>query len=216
VHYDENVISGIYMPKNSGKKPRRLIEALSAFFLCLFQYVPVVGPWHGLMIFPLAFYIFEFFWSLPEFREQQLHFFLFEPKLMFGRIVVLIGFLIFLAAFVQMLKARRKGLLTSGLYSVVRHPQYFGIIILTLGLTIMSIQWSGWHTSVALAWLIEVFGYILLASYEERCLLKEYGKEYAEYKQKVPFIFPIRPSKTLDPLITILISLIIIFLLTLI
>jgi protein-S-isoprenylcysteine O-methyltransferase Ste14 len=168
------------------------------------------------MILPLAFYVFGFFWSYQEFREQQLYIFLFEPRLMFGRVVALIGLVIFLAAFFQQLKARRKGLLTGRLYSVVRHPQYFGIIILTLGLTIMSVQWSGWNTNVALAWLIEVFGYILLASYEERCLLKKYGKEYAEYKQKVPFIFPISLSKIPDPLLTTLIALIITFLLTVI
>ncbi|MEM3464847.1 MAG: hypothetical protein QW566_00085 [Candidatus Jordarchaeales archaeon] len=41
---------------------------------------------------------------------------------MFGRVVALVGFIIFLTALVQMLKARRKELLTGGLYSVVRHP----------------------------------------------------------------------------------------------
>ena len=204
------------MSNNSEKKPRHLIEALSTFFLCLSQYVPVAGPWCGLMIFPLVFYVFGFFWSYPEFREQQLHIFLFEPRLMFGRVVALIGLLIFLAAFVQLLKARRKGLITGGLYSVVRHPQYFGVIILTLGLTIMSIHWSGWNTNVALTWLIAVFGYILLASYEEHCLLKKYGKEYAKYKQRVPFIFPISLSKIPDPLLATLIALIITFLLTLV
>jgi protein-S-isoprenylcysteine O-methyltransferase Ste14 len=214
MHYNENAVYGIYMPNNLKRKPRHLIEALSTFFLSLFQYTPVAGPWYGLMVFPLAFYVFDFFWSLPEFREQQLHIFLFEPKLMFGRIIALIGFSIFIAAFIQMLKAHRKGLLTGGLYSVVRHPQYFGIIILTLGLTIMSIQWSGWNTNIASAWLIEVFGYILLANYEERCLLREYGKEYIEYRRKVPFIFPIRLSKTPDPLVAILIALITILLLT--
>ncbi|MGB9683454.1 MAG: methyltransferase family protein [Candidatus Bathyarchaeales archaeon] len=192
-----------------------MIEALSTFFLCLFQYVPVAGPWHGLMIFPLAFYVFGSFWSLPEFREQQLYLFLFEPRLMFGRVVALIGFSIFLAAFAQLLKARRKGLLTGGLYSVVRHPQYFGLITMTLGLTIMSIQWLGWNPNVVLVWLIEVFGYILLANCEERFLLKKYEREYNEYIQRVPFIFPVSLSKILAPLLALLIALIITFLLTL-
>jgi len=203
------------MSENS-EKVRGLIEALSAFLLCLFQYAPVAGPWFGFMVFPIAFYVFIFFWSLPEFRGQQLYLFLFEPKLVFGRIVALVGLLVFFAAFVQMLRARGKGLLNGRLYSVVRHPQYFGIVILTLGLTIMSIQWSGFKTDVALAWLIEVFGYILLASYEEHYLLKKYGKGYAEYKQKVPFIFPIRLTKIPDLLLTILVSLLVVFLLTLI
>jgi protein-S-isoprenylcysteine O-methyltransferase Ste14 len=168
------------------------------------------------MVFPLALYVFGFFWSLPEFRGRQLYLFLFEPRLMFGKVVALVGFLIFLTALVQLLKARGKGLLTSGLYSAIRHPQYFGIIIMTLGLTIMSLQWSGGKPMVILVWLIEVFGYTLLAGYEEHYLLREYEKEYLEYKQKVPFIFPISLGRIPEPLLTVLTALIIALLLTLV
>lgn len=201
---------------NLEKRLRRLIEALSAVFLYLFQYVPVAGPWYGFMIFPLAFYVFGFFWSLPEFRGQQLYLFLFAPRLMFGRVVALVGFAVFLAALVQLLKERRKGLLTGGLYSVVRHPQYFGIIVMTLELTIMSLQWSGVKPNAIFVWLIEVFGYILLAGYEERYLIKEYGKKYLEYKQKVPFVFPISLGRIPEPLLAVLATLVIAFLLTLV
>ncbi|MEM3722691.1 MAG: isoprenylcysteine carboxylmethyltransferase family protein [Candidatus Bathyarchaeia archaeon] len=134
---------------------------------------------------------------------------------MFGRVVALVGLIIFLTAFIQMLRMRRKRLLTSGLYSVVRHPQYFGIIVMTLGLTIMSIQWSGMEPKVLLMWLIEVLGYCLLASYEERCLLNKHGKEYRQYKQKVPFIFPISVSRMPEPILTLTVALIIAAVLTL-
>lgn len=153
---------------------RHLIEALSSALLFLFQYVPIIGPWFCPMALPLAFYIFDFFWRYPEFREQQFYILLFEPRLIFGRIVMLIGILIFLMALIQMLKTGYRGGLTNGFYSVVRHPQYFGMIIMTLGLTIMSIEWSGLHPKIILVWFIEVFGYLLLAYYEERSLLKEY------------------------------------------
>ncbi|MEM3871201.1 MAG: DUF1295 domain-containing protein [Nitrososphaeria archaeon] len=196
-------------------KLRRLIEVLTSAFLFLFQYVPVSGPWYGLMVFPLVFYVFGFFWSIPEFREPQFYLFLFEPRIMFGRVVALVGLIIFLTAFIQTLRMRRKRLLTSGLYSVVRHPQYFGIIVMTLGLTIMSIQWSGMEPKVLLMWLIEVLGYCLLASYEERCLLNKHGKEYRQYKQKVPFIFPISVSRMPEPILTLTVALIIAAVLTL-
>jgi len=194
-----------------GKRLRHLIEALSSVFLCLSQYVPVVGPWHGLMVFPLAYYVFEFFWSFPEFREQQFYLLLFEQRLIFGRVVALAGLAIFSAAFIQM--TRQRGLLTSGLYSVVRHPQYLGIIIMTLGLTIMSIQWSGRNLNVVLAWIIEVLGYVLLACYEERYLLSIFQKEYRQYRQKVPFIFPVRKGRLPEPILTMIIALIIAFML---
>ncbi|MEM2276855.1 MAG: methyltransferase [Thermoproteota archaeon] len=183
----------------------------------MFQYVPVAGPWFGLMVFPLAFYVFGFFWSLPEFREQQFYLFLFEPRLMFGRVVALVGFIIFLTALIQMLKVRRKELLTGGLYSVVRHPQYFGIIVMTLGLTIMTIQWSGGSApNVVLVWFIGVLGYVLLAGYEERYLSSRFEKEYQQYKQKVPFIFPVSISRIPEPVLTLIIALTITFMLTLI
>ncbi|MBS7616773.1 isoprenylcysteine carboxylmethyltransferase family protein [Candidatus Bathyarchaeota archaeon] len=168
------------------------------------------------MVFPLAFYVFGFLWSLPEFREQQFYLFLFEPRLMFGRVVALVGFIIFLTALVQMLKAGRKGLLTGGLYSVVRHPQYFGIMVVTLGLTIMAIQWSGLKPNVVLVWFIGVLGYVLLAGYEERYLSSRFEKEYQQYKQKVPFIFPVSISRIPEPILTLIITLTITFMLTLI
>jgi len=196
-----------------GRRVRHLIEVLSSVSLCLLQYIPVAGPWHGLMVFPLAYYVFEFFWSFPEFREQQFHLLLFEPKLIFGRVITLAGLAIFLAALIQMLLMRRKGLLTSGLYSVVRHPQYLGIIIMTLGLTIMSIQWLGLSLNIVLTWIIEVLGYILLAYYEELNLLNTFEKEYQKYRKKVPFIFPLNQNIMPEPILTLIITLIIAFML---
>jgi len=195
-----------------GKRLRHLTEAFSSVLLCLFQHVPVVGPWHGLMVFPLAYYVFEFFWSFPEFREQQFYLLLFEQRLIFGRVVALVGLAIFSVALIQM--TRQRGFLTSGLYSVVRHPQYLGIIIMTLGLSIMSIQWSGRNLNVVLAWIIEVLGYVLLACYEERYLLSIFQKEYRQYRQKVPFIFPVRQGRLPELILTMIITLMIAFMLT--
>ena len=85
-------------------KISRMIEGLASAFLFLFQYIPVAGPWFGLMVFPLAAYIFGFFWSLPEFRGDQIYLLLFSPRLMFGRIVAIAGFVIFLISLAQFLK----------------------------------------------------------------------------------------------------------------
>lgn len=198
------------------RKLRQIAEALSSAFLFSFQYVPAAGPWHGLMVFPLAFYLFMLFFRFPEYVGSGLYYLLFGPGLMLGRVVALVGLIIFLAAFIQMLKAKRKGLLTSGLYSIVRHPQYLGIIVMTLGLTIMSILYSPLSCfEVVLMWLIEVFGYLLLAGLEERCLLREFGKEYQQYKQRVPFIFPLRVGEIPEPIVTLIVVLTIAYMLTL-
>ncbi|MEM3415348.1 MAG: methyltransferase [Thermoproteota archaeon] len=117
---------------------------------------------------------------------------------------------------IQMLKGRWKELLNSGLYSIVRHTQYFGIIVVTLGLTIMSIQWSGSKPDVVLVWFIGVLGYVLLVGYEERYLSSRFEKEYKQYKQKVLFIFPVSISRMPEPVLTLIIALTITFMLTLI
>ncbi|MEM4114951.1 MAG: methyltransferase [Saccharolobus sp.] len=117
---------------------------------------------------------------------------------------------------IQMLKGRWKELLNSGLYSIVRHTQYFGIIVVTLGLTIMAIQWSGSKPDVVLVWFIGVLGYVLLAGYEERYLSSRFEKEYKQYKQKVLFIFPVSISRMPEPVLTLIIALTITFMLTLI
>jgi len=59
---------------------------------------------------------------------------------MFGRIVAIAGLVIFLIALIQFISGRGR-LVTSGLYSVVRHPQYFGITVIALGISMMCIQY---------------------------------------------------------------------------
>ena len=68
------------MSKSVDRKVRHVIQALISAFLLFFQYMPVAGPWFGLMIFPLAAYVFGFFWSLPEFRGDQIYLLLFSPR----------------------------------------------------------------------------------------------------------------------------------------
>lgn len=88
---------------------------------------------------------------------------------------------------------------------------------MTLGISMMSLQFAGGHAEVLYVWLIQVFGYVLLAGYEERHLVMDYEREYQRYRQKVSFIFPApRLNKIPEPLFSLAIALIIAFLLTLI
>ncbi len=202
------------MSKSKNRRFRHIIETLITAFLFAFQYVPAAGPWFGLMIFPLAIYISGLVWAYPEFLGAEINLLLFSESLMFGRMVAITGFIIFLAACYQFLRRERK-IITTGLYSVVRHPQYLGIAIMTLGISIMSIQFAGGHPEVLYVWLIQALGYVLLAAYEEQHLLKEYEREYQPYRQKVPFVFPIpRLTKIPEPLFTMVIAFITAFLIT--
>ncbi|MGZ5255660.1 MAG: methyltransferase family protein, partial [Flavitalea sp.] len=76
---------------------------------------------------------------------------------------------------------------TSGLHQYVRHPLYFGTLM---------VVWSLWLMMPSLAHLVgvgmmtvyTVIGTIL----EEKKLLKDYGQQYADYQSKVPMLIPFR------------------------
>jgi len=203
-------------------KIRHVIEVLISGFLFVLQRIPLSSTTEVLhtisaMLTPLAVYLFSLRWASPDFLHQ-IDFILFSEKIMFGRIVAVTGFIVFLVTCATLLRARRKQkIVTTGLYSVVRHPQYFGIIIVTLGITIMSLQSGfGGADNVILIWLIQVLGYVLLAAYEERHLMNKHEQEYQRYKQKVSFIFPIPAvTKIPEPLLSLALGLVVAFLLTL-
>jgi protein-S-isoprenylcysteine O-methyltransferase Ste14 len=71
-------------------------------------------------------------------------------------------------------------LVTSGLYSAVRHPQMLGFIIFYTGYSLC------FGAVYSLYWLpLIIFIIYVAASIEERDLEKEFGQEYKEYKKKV-------------------------------
>ena len=158
------------------------------------------------MVVPLIVYLTGLEWTHPDFELL-----LFSQELLGGRIVAIIGFAVFLTAFSQYL-LEKGDVITSGVYSFVRHPQYLGITVITLGLTVMCRQ-HRYHTvsdeALRFAWLIQTVGYILLAVYEEHALLKENRKGYQQYKRRVPFLFPIpRLSSIPEPLVSMIILII--------
>jgi protein-S-isoprenylcysteine O-methyltransferase Ste14 len=81
---------------------------------------------------------------------------------------------------------RAKGeLVTDGLYGVVRHPQYLGLI---LGVLAFLIQWPTVPTLVMGPVL--VVAYWRLAQREEQALGARFGPRYRLYKQRVPGFLP--------------------------
>lgn len=198
-------------------KLRHFIESIMAVLLLLIQYIPVVGIWHGIMFFPLAIYLFSILIAYPQTFWDDASALLFSPHNVVGRVIAFCGLLLFLAALIQFLK-KRNVLITTGVYSVVRHPQYLGIIILTLGYSLMVIWMAtppslGMAQNVLLIWLLQVLGYIALAFYEERCLLQEHKSAYKQYQSKVPFIFPTPHLRGIpEPILSFILALIIAFL----
>lgn len=81
-------------------------------------------------------------------------------------------------------------IITTGVYSYIRHPQYFGGVLAHIGFSLLLSS----YLSLIITPLI-IFLNILLSWKEEKELLKEFGEEYRGYKQEVPmFILKIKRS----------------------
>lgn len=78
-----------------------------------------------------------------------------------------------------------KRLVTEGIYAHVRHPQYSGIFLITIGFLLQ------WPTMITLLmWPILIVAYYRLAMKEERDVEIQFGKAYEEYKSRVPAFIP--------------------------
>lgn len=194
------------------EKVRHLLEAMLTALLFCTQTILDAGWAISVMSIPLLPYVIGFLsgQANPE-REIQVLFF--SKSVMVGRVIALIGVIVLLLAAMQWLwnHAKGGGLIKKGAYSVVRHPQFMGIIIITIGLTVMVLTYpTGSPLQLAGLWLIQILGYIAIARYEEWRLLKRFGENYRQYKRNVPFLFPIKcPHRIPETLFTILIAILI-------
>jgi protein-S-isoprenylcysteine O-methyltransferase Ste14 len=193
------------------EKVRRSLEAILTAVLFGTQTILNAGWAISVMSMPLLLYL-VYFLNGQAYPEREMQVLLFSKEFMVGRIIALIGLIVLLLAGVQFLWNRAKGvgLINTGAYSVVRHPQFTGIIIITIGLTVMVLTLGGNQPQIIGLWLIQILGYIGIARYEETHLLKRFGESFRKYKRDVPFMFPIkRPSRIPETLFTILIAVLI-------
>lgn len=194
------------------ERVRHLLEATLTALLFGTQTILDAGWAISVMSLPLLPYVIGFLsgQANPE-REIQVLFF--SKVVMVGRVIALIGVIVLLLAAMQWLwnHAKGVGLIKTGAYSVVRHPQFTSIIIITIGLTVMVLTYSSGNSlQIVPLWLIQILGYIALARYEETRLLKRFGDSFRQYKRDVPFLFPVRsPHRIPETLFTILIAVLI-------
>ena len=201
---------------------REWVLRFVGYFIPLVQSLPSLGVWTGLMTLPFATYLIMMLTSLPSSLPTALAE-LFTPSLVIEKAFLIVGLIILVYSIGYLRVKKKEGLVTSGPYRLVRHPQYFGIILSTVGLT----SWSVWFLNNTFGigflsssqtigvWCIQLFAYVVLASVEERYLAKNYGETFDNYTNLVPFLVPFLNTRRgfLDVLLSISIPSILLFIL---
>jgi len=113
-----------------------------------------------------------------------------SPTAMFAihlisNIIIFMGFYLIYKGWVLVYRSKGERLVTEGIYSRVRHPQYVGIFLITIGFLI---QWPSITTLIM--WPILTYAYYRLSMKEERSMEEKYGREFLEYKERVPAFVP--------------------------
>jgi protein-S-isoprenylcysteine O-methyltransferase Ste14 len=102
--------------------------------------------------------------------------------MVYGSVLMFLGTILIIIGWVTLYRNVKKvGLVTSGIYSISRHPQYLGFLMVIFGWII------GWTTILTI-----IFGIILFAMYI-RVSLKEEKEmdrdhDYIHYKKNTPFM----------------------------
>lgn len=76
-------------------------------------------------------------------------------------------------------------LVTSGIYAYIRHPQYTGFMLITLG---MMFEWV--TLPMLIMWPLLGLLYVRLARKEERDMELEFGHAYLDYKERTGMFLP--------------------------
>jgi protein-S-isoprenylcysteine O-methyltransferase Ste14 len=77
------------------------------------------------------------------------------------------------------------GVISTGVFRIVRHPIYTGALLFYLGAILTTLSMAS-----AVFWLLILGFYIYISRYEERILAEAFGNDYLEYKKKTGMIFP--------------------------
>ena len=98
---------------------------------------------------------------------------------------LMLGGLLLMGAGWRQIHRASGALVTDGVYAWVRHPQYAGLFLITVG---MLIQWPTIVTGAT--WPVLLAVYYRLARREEREAEARYGEAYRAYRARVPMFVP--------------------------
>lgn len=104
--------------------------------------------------------------------------------MLISNVLLILGIWLISTGWEQIHKSEGK-LTTEGIYAFMRHPQYTGIFLITLG---FMVQWPTLTTLIL--WPFVIVMYVRLAKREEQDVLERFPTEYREYMQRTPMFFP--------------------------
>lgn len=101
--------------------------------------------------------------------------------MVYGTVLMIIGTLLIILGWITLYRnLRSDDIVTKGIYSYSRHPQYFGFILIILGWLI------GWPTILTFLFaIILIYKYVKVCRIEERELSQDL--KYLQYRKNVPF-----------------------------
>lgn len=110
-----------------------------------------------------------------------------------GTILIIVGELIrmYSVGFIGSISRTRTDslsdtLVTTGAFSIIRNPIYFGNFFIAIGFALF----SGYLWFIILTIIFFFFQYYFIIKYEEFLLENKFGDQYIAYKSSVPCIFP--------------------------
>ncbi len=177
---------------------RRIVNRVSDFagyLIPLVTSIPPLPVWTGLMAIPfISFIIFMLTnpstlpWAVVELFGADFA----------GSIVTVGGFAVIIYSAVYLHFKKRQGLVTSGPYRFLRHPQYSGMLLVTAAFTARAFVIA--NITLGLSWIdpwmmiVIWYGmlciYLILALIEEAYLSRTFGQDYKDYKKKSGFFTP--------------------------
>jgi protein-S-isoprenylcysteine O-methyltransferase Ste14 len=80
---------------------------------------------------------------------------------------------------------RTDKIIITGIYSIVRHPQHLGALLAHMGISFL---FSAWYSLLFTPLMVILIYFISRKEDEE--VIKEFGKEYEDYKKKVGMFLP--------------------------
>ena len=167
--------------RNKGRRIGRIYGRISGWGFFLF--------WAGLWFSPQSRFIVPVFPNLAvtvpvaSFTIQIAHLIIFVPFFFIGAWLGIEGVKETTLRVAE--THRTEKIITSGVYSITRHPQYLGGLLAHVGISfLLSASYSLLSTPL-MALLV-----YLISRKEEKELIKEFGKEYEDYRKKASMFLP--------------------------